>query len=119
MDRMLRGRRPERGYVHERETGLELVIDRQEILDILDESKEHGTAVGICAAALGQGMTVTAVDAIVIDAEVTIVLRNYDSTGYMLETNKLSLDEIHGVYPFQSRLENPWLRSLKGNKLNR
>lgn len=109
---MMRGRQHVRN-ARVQDLGLELVIDRREMLEILSESKEHGTAVGICAPVLGQGMHVTAVDDILFDDAITIVLKGYDATGYMLEANKIRLEEIDGVCPFQSPLENPWLRSLK------
>ncbi len=95
---------------------LELVSDRGEMLNVLAESKAHGIAVGILAPALGDEIFVTAVDDIVIDKDITIVLRSYDKTGYMLETNKLTLGEIKSVCPFSSPFENPWLREVEYNK---
>ena len=92
---------------------MELVSDPGEILNILTESKAHGTAVGINAPALGSEIYVTAVEDVVIDEDITIVLKSYDTTGYMLETNKLKLAEIKSVYPFKSSFENPYMRTLK------
>ncbi len=94
---------------------LELVSDPGEMLNILAESKAHGTAVGIVAPLLGTEIYVTAVDDIIIDEEVTIILKNYDKTGYMLGTNKLRLREIKSVCPFKSVFENPYMRGLKGH----
>ena len=91
----------------------ELVSDPGEMLTILSESKDNGTAVGIQSAALGKEIFVTAVDDIIINEDVTVVLKNYDVTGYMLETNKLKLGEIKSVVPFKSPFENPYMKTLK------
>jgi hypothetical protein len=96
---------------------MELISDPGEILNILRESKANGTAVGIFAPALGQAIYVTAVEDILDDDDITIVLKNYDITGYMLETNKLRLGEIKSVCPFRSLFENPYMRTtLKHSK---
>lgn len=94
---------------------LEMVSDRAQVLDILAESKAHGTAVGIVSSLLGTEIYVTAVEDIVIDdQDITIVLKNYDKTGYMLGTNKLRLGDIRSVCPFKSVFENPYMRGLSG-----
>jgi hypothetical protein len=91
---------------------LELVTDPGEMLNILTESKTRGTAVGISAPEiLGGEIYVTAVEDIVIGDDITVVLKNYDITGYMLETNKLKLGEIKSVCPFKSTFENPYMRT--------
>jgi hypothetical protein len=94
----------------------EFVSPRMDVLHILVESKEHGTAVGVLAPLLGQEIFVTAVQDIIIDEDVTIIFKSYDKTGYMLETNKLKLDDIKSVCPFKSPFENPWLRGLTDRK---
>lgn len=97
---------------------MELITDPGEMLDILTDSKASGTAVGIIAPeVLGSEIYVTAVEDIAIGDEITVILKNYDITGYMLETNKLSLAEIKGVFPFKSPFKNPYMRTtLKGSK---
>ena len=91
---------------------MELVTDPGEMLNILTESKTSGTAVGISAPeALGSEIYVTAVEDIVISEDITIVLKNYDITGYMLETNKLKLSQIRSVCPFKSAFKNPYMRT--------
>jgi hypothetical protein len=82
------------------------------MLTILAQSKSHGTAVGIKAPNLGTGIYVTAVEDIVIGDEIVIVLKSYDITGYMFETNKLKLWEIGSVFPFKSAFENPYMRNI-------
>lgn len=94
----------------------ELVSDPGEMLNILAESKANGTTVGIVAPVLGNDIYVTAVEDIIIDSDILIVLKNYDITGYMLETNKLKLAEISSVCPFKSQFENPYMRTLKHGK---
>lgn len=91
----------------------ELVSEPGEILNILAESKAQGTAVGINAPALGNEICVTGVEDVIVDDEITIVLKRYDNSGYMLETNRLKLDEIRSVFPFKSPFENPYLKTLK------
>lgn len=91
----------------------ELVSDPGKMLKILAQSKANGTAVGINAAVLGSEMCVTAVDDVVIDEDVTIVLKSYDATGYILGTNKVKLGDITSVCPFTSPFENPYMRTLK------
>jgi hypothetical protein len=95
---------------------MELVSDPGEMLTILTESKLSGTAVGISAPSLGKEIYVTAVEEIVIGKEITVILKNYDITGYMLETNKLKIGEIKSVYPFKSAFENPYMRTLKNSR---
>jgi hypothetical protein len=96
---------------------MDLVSDTGEMLNILAESKENETAVGINAPVLGDQMCVTAVEDILIDQEITIVLKSYDITGYMLEVNKIKLSEIKSVCPFKSHFQNPYMRNaLKYNK---
>lgn len=94
----------------------ELVTDPGEILNILADSKAHGRAVGISAPVLGNEICVTAVEDIMINDDITIVLKNFDITGYMLETNKLKLADIQSVCPFKSTFENPYMRNLKNGK---
>ena len=95
----------------------ELVTDPGDILNILTDSKTKGTTVGINAPVLGKEIFVTAVEDIVIDKDITIVLKNYDITGYMLETNKLKLGDITSVCPFKSQFTNPYMRTLKNSRL--
>lgn len=96
---------------------MELVCDPGEMLNLLAESKEKGTAVGIYAPVLGKEIFVTAVEDILIDVEITVVLKNYDITGYMLETNKVRLGDIKSVCPFKSPFKNPYMKAtLKNGK---
>lgn len=94
----------------------DLVSDPGEMLAILTESKERGTAVGIYAPVLGAQIFVTAVEDIIFTEEITIVIKSYDTTGYILETNKLKLAEIASVCPFKSAFENPYMRTIKSGK---
>lgn len=95
---------------------MELVSEPGEMLVILAKSKANGTAVGVVARDLGNEICVTAVEDLVIGDEVIIVLKNYDITGYMLETNKLKLGDIKSVCPFKSLFENPYMKTLKSGK---
>ena len=95
---------------------MELVSEPGEVLEVLADSKANGTAVGVVARELGNEICVTAVEDILIGEEVTVVLKNYDITGYMLETNKLKLGDIKSVCPFKSLFENPYMKTLKNGK---
>ena len=95
---------------------MELVSEPGEMLNILSESKAGGTAVGVVAPVLGSDIHVTAVEDIVVGDDITIVLKNYDITGYMLGTNKLKLGDITSVCPFKSAFENPYMKTLKQGK---
>lgn len=99
-----------------RRLSMELITDPGEMLNILNESKTNGTAVGIFAPILGQEIYVTAVEDILAADDITIVLKNYDMTGYMLETNKLKLGEIKSVCPFKSLFENPYMKTALKRK---
>lgn len=91
---------------------MELVSDPGDMLDVLVDSHASGTAVGIIAPVLGSEICVTAVENIIIGDEITIVLKNYDITGYMLETNKVKLSQIRSVCPFKSPFTNPYMKTL-------
>ena len=95
---------------------LDLVSEPGEMLNVLSESKASGKAVGVKAPVLGSEIYVTAVEDIRFGEDITIVLKSYDITGYMLETNKLKLGEIESVCPFKSAFENPYMRTLKNGK---
>lgn len=90
---------------------MELVTDPGKMLEILTDSKANGTAVGIFAPVLGQEIHVTAVEDILVGEEVIVILKNYDITGYMLETNKIRLLDIKSVCPFKSPFQNPYMRT--------
>ncbi len=101
-----------------RKPSTELISDPANILNILLYSRANGTAVGIKAPNLGCGIYVTAVEEILVEEEIiTIVLKNYDISGYMLETNRLKLGEINSVFPFRSEFQNPDMRNIGQNNL--
>ncbi len=87
-----------------------------EIFRALLESKERGTAIGIKANPLGRGMFVTAVQDILVgdgNENTQIILKGYDFTGHILETNVVKLNEIEGVCVFASKFGNPILSAVK------
>lgn len=96
-------------------TPFDFVRDPQEIFKALLDSKERGTAIGIKARALGQGMFVTGVDDILIGdghENTRIILKGFDFTGHVLETNTIHLTDIEGVCQFTSKFGNPILKTL-------
>lgn len=91
---------------------LEFFYDRNLILNILTDSKEQGTAVGINCSALGAGTFITAVEDIMLEDDMLIVFKPYDANGHMLERNKIKLQEIDSVLPFNSIFQNPFFKSI-------
>lgn len=88
-----------------------------EILQALLQSKEDGSSIGIKSAAFGPETIITAVEDIQFgEGQTMIVLKHYDSSGYMLPCHKLDLSEIEAVCPFTTRFENPILSNLDKDK---
>jgi hypothetical protein len=87
----------------------------KDILKALLDSKESGTAIGIKSHVLGKGMFVTAVEDILIgdgNENTRIILKGYDFTGHILETNVVPFTDIEGVCVFDSKFGNPILRTI-------
>jgi len=97
------------------DTPFDFVRDPTNIFKALLDSKERGTAIGIKCPALGQGMFVTGVEDILIGdghENTRIILKGFDFTGHVLETNTIRLTEIDGVCEFSSKFGNPILKTL-------
>lgn len=97
------------------DTPFDFVKKPQEIFKALLDSKERGTAIGIKAAVLGKGMFVTGVDDLLIGdghENTYVILKGYDFTGHVLDTNTIRLTEIEGVCMFASKFGNPFLKTL-------
>lgn len=72
-------------------------------------------AIGIKAQALGRGMFVTVVDDMLIGdgyENTMIILKGYDFTGHVLDTNIIKLNDIEGVCLFTSKFGNPILKTI-------
>ena len=96
-------------------TPFDFVKEPHEIFKALLDSKERGTAIGIKAQVLGKGMFVTSVDDILIGdghENTYIILKGYDFTGHVLDTNHICLTSIEGVCMFESKFGNPILKTL-------
>lgn len=96
-------------------TPFDFIKDPKEIFRALLDSKERGTAIGIKSSMLGKGMFVTGVDDILIgdgDENTNVILKGYDFTGHVLETNHILLTDIEGVCQFSSKFGNPILKTL-------
>lgn len=97
-------------------TPFDFIREPTEVLKALLDSKERGTAVGIKADILGKGMFVTGVDDILLgdgNENTTIILKGYDFTGHILETNYVRLTDINGVCKFASKFGNPILKTVR------
>lgn len=96
-------------------TPFDFIKDPAEIFKALLESKDNGTAIGIKSSLLGKGMFVTGVEDILVgdgNENTRIILKGYDFTGHILETNVISLTDIEGVCCFSSKFGNPILKTL-------
>lgn len=97
------------------DTPFDFIQDPKQIFKALLDSKDRGTAIGIKSAQLGKGMFVTGVEDILIGdgrENTNVVLKGYDFTGHVLETNIIRLTEIEGVCQFSSKFGNPILKTL-------
>lgn len=96
-------------------TPFDFIQEPRDIFKALLDSKDRGTAIGIKSGILGKGMFITSVDDILIgdgDGNTQVVLRGYDFTGHVLETNNILLSDIEGVCRFTSKFGNPILKTL-------
>ena len=97
------------------DTPFDFIKDPKEVFRALLDSKERGTAIGIKSENLGKGMFVTGVEDILIGdgyENTRIILKGYDFTGHVLETNAIQLTDIDGVCRFTSKFGNPILKTL-------
>jgi len=97
------------------DTPFDFIKDPKEVFRALLDSKERGTAIGIKSENLGKGMFVTGVEDILIGdgyENTKIILKGYDFTGHVLETNAIQLTDIDGVCRFTSKFGNPILKTL-------
>lgn len=93
---------------------VDVITTRKEIYYALLESEDHQSIVGISSDDLGPGMFLTSVREILNDGDdVVVILSSYDTTGYFLEKNKVSLSSISGVVPFKAVFQNPFLKELQ------
>jgi hypothetical protein len=92
---------------------LNLLTDQDQIFKALFQSKRECTAIGIRAAVLGPDTMVTCVEDIIVeDGQTIIILKHYDSRGYILPSHKINLFEILAVHPFATPFENPFLANI-------
>ena len=96
-------------------TPFDFLKEPKDIFRALLESKDRGTAFGIKSLVLGKGMFVTGVEDILIGdghENTKVILKGYDFTGHVLETNSICLIDIEGVCKFTSKFGNPILKTL-------
>lgn len=93
------------------------VSTKAEMLGILVNSKQHGSAVGIIAPAFGDDICITAVEDIILeDGKTIIILKQYDRSGYMLASSKIALEDVASVCPFSSEFRNPYLDNFEKDR---
>jgi hypothetical protein len=97
---------------------MEFETDAKAILSLIMESLFNRTLVGIYAPrVLGAGTFITTVEMIALaECGLSIHLKEYDSTGYVLPQNRLKLRDITRICSFASSMENPYLRQLTGDR---
>ena len=109
--------RPEVNFYKWDEHILNLALSSQEILKIIIESKENGNTIGVSSKLLGEGFFITAVEDIILEeSQTTILFKPFDVTGFMLPTNKLTLQEIDAACPLISEFKNPVLKNFEKDK---
>jgi hypothetical protein len=99
----------------------DFIKTRKGILKELVVSKQSGRLLGVYSRALGEGMFLTAVEAIVSHGkEELIVFNRHDMSGHLLARTRIPLDEIHMVCPFNKIFQGPGLNTLAtGNDAGR
>jgi hypothetical protein len=96
---------------------LNFLSEPSDILKALLNSKEEGTSIGIKANDFGIDPIITAVENIIFEESQTlIILKHYDSSGYILPSYKINLLNITAVYPFATPFKNPILNNLEKDK---
>jgi hypothetical protein len=97
---------------------MDFEVNSGRILHLLKESLQSTTLVGIYAPeVLGAGIFITTVEAVhETESDALIQLRPYDSTGYILAKSKLWLSDICKIYSFSSQMDNPYMKSLTGER---
>jgi hypothetical protein len=88
-----------------------------DILRALVACKAEGTSIGIQSTALGSETIVTSVEDIIFEEGQTIVvLKHYDTSGYILPSHKLNIEQIEAVYPFSTPFVNPYINNISKDK---
>lgn len=95
----------------------EYICDASEILKRLLESKVKGTIIGVTASTLGTTMVLAGIDDVLLGKIPMVVLKPYDTYGYILPETKIHLEDISSVRPFASKFQNPFEKKL--NSQNR
>jgi hypothetical protein len=90
------------------EKNLNFVKEPSSILRLLQQSQSDGTCIAIKSARLGDDIVITAVDELLEEqGRHKIILKHYDTSGYILSTNKIYLEEITSVCAFSTPFKNP------------
>jgi hypothetical protein len=93
-----------------------------DILKLLQQSKDEGNVVGIFALSLGPIMIMTAVDDIFeMKNDKIIMLKETDLLGIKVPEEQILLSEIVRVHAFKTRFDDPFhvrLRESSGAGLN-
>jgi hypothetical protein len=101
---------------------LTYVSKPDEILAVLQNSRETGSVVGIFAISLGPTMVMTAVDQIVdIKNDKIILLKETDLLGMPVLEEQIFLSEIVRVHAFKTCFDDPAhvrLRNFDGSRTN-
>jgi hypothetical protein len=104
-------------YRHMNVRELNFLTDQSSILQALLKSKEDGTAIGLRSSALGPDTVITGVEDIVFaEGHTIVVLKHYDSSGYILPSHKVNLLEIQSICPFSTPFSNPYLQNFGKEK---
>jgi hypothetical protein len=90
------------------------LYDPSKILKALLTSRDLGTSIAIRADIFGPETIITAVEDIqLVDEQTIIILKYFDSCGYILPSYKLNFLEVQAVFPFTTLFVNPYLQNLQ------
>jgi hypothetical protein len=81
------------------------------------KSKEEGTSVGIRSISLGPETVVTAVEDIIFeDGQTVVILKHFDSSGYILPSHRINLEDFQAIHSFSTPFINPYIQNIGREK---
>jgi hypothetical protein len=92
---------------------LDFVTERNQILSVIIKCRTDDKCIAVSSPLLGDGFIITGVEEVIKgEGQIIIQLKHYDSTGYILPTNRINLTDIAAVCAFESKFKNPVLKNF-------
>jgi len=96
---------------------LNFLKSQPEILRALIRSKLDGTTIAIRADVLGDDIIITAVEDIIMEGgEIAALFKHFDSSGYILPSRRINIEDIQEVCAFSTPFANPYLQNFGKDK---